>query len=593
MEKTFDNLYKESKENKSFRNLMKIISSEDNIKLAFRSIKTNTGSNTCGTDGLTISDIKDTEIGKYIETIKNKLNYYEPDSVKRVYIEKENGDKRPLGIPTITDRLIQQCIKQVLEPICEAKFYKHSYGFRPNRSTSHAIARLNFLVNLCDMKYVVDIDIKGFFDNVNHNKLIKQIWSIGIKDKKLISIIKAMLKSPIKGEGVPIKGTPQGGILSPLLANIVLNELDWWVASQWENMITRFPYKNNGGKYKALKKSNLKKVFLIRYADDFKIVCKNYEDAKKMYYAVKDFLEKRLKLEINEKKSKVVNLRKSSSEFLGLRFKIKPKGTAKAGYVLQSNIREKKKKIIEKELKESIYKLSKEANGKNVMLLNAKILGLHEYFKMATNVSIDFEKITYSVNRYMYNRLKNVSKYELPRKKSELYKRKYGGSKAKTWIVEGIAIFPIHYIQHCSAMNFSQDICKYTEEGRNKILKKNNKETNKLAIELAQKPIIDKSTQYNDNRISRTSMVNGICEVTGIPLNKESLNCHHKIPRELDGTDEYENLRIIHKNVHKLIHSTDKNTINEYLYIIKNKKALNKLNELRSYCKNEIIEIDF
>ena len=123
--------------------------------------------------------------------------------------------------PTIEDRLIQQCIKQVLEPICEAKFHKDNYGFRPNRSTHHAVSRAMTLMSKSKLHYVVDVDIKGFFDNVDHSKLIKQMWSLGIQDKNLICVINKMLRAEIKGIGVPNKGTPQGGILSPLLANIV------------------------------------------------------------------------------------------------------------------------------------------------------------------------------------------------------------------------------------------------------------------------------------------------------------------------------------------------------------------------------------
>ena len=130
------------------------------------------------------------------------------------------------------DRIIQQCILQVLEPICEAKFHSHSYGFRPNRAASHAIARTTFLMWNSKCHYVVDIDIKGFFDNVNHGKLLKQMWTMGIRDKNLISIIGRILKSKIEGIGIPDKGTPQGGIISPLLSNIVLNELDWWLSDQ-------------------------------------------------------------------------------------------------------------------------------------------------------------------------------------------------------------------------------------------------------------------------------------------------------------------------------------------------------------------------
>ena len=119
---------------------------------------------------------------------------------------------RPLGIPCILDRIIQQCFKQVLEPIAEAHFYNHSYGFRPLRSTHHAMARIQFLVNHSKLHYVVDIDIKGFFDNINHTLLIKQLWNLGIRDRKVIACISKMLKAEIDGEGIPTKGSPQGGL---------------------------------------------------------------------------------------------------------------------------------------------------------------------------------------------------------------------------------------------------------------------------------------------------------------------------------------------------------------------------------------------
>jgi len=144
------------------------------------------------------------------------------------------------------------------------------------------------------------VDIKGFFDNVNHRKLLQQIWTLGIRDTKLIQIIKAMLKAPIQmpdGEILyPDRGTPQGGILSPLLANIVLNELDWWIASQWEGMADhmkspcKVTYYPNGAEkkcnsYTALKKSNLKEMRIVRYADDFKIFCRNRKDAGRAYHS--------------------------------------------------------------------------------------------------------------------------------------------------------------------------------------------------------------------------------------------------------------------------------------------------------------------
>jgi len=163
-----------------------------------------------------INDIEKLNSQDFIEIIQRKFEWYKPKPVKRVEIPKTNGKTRPLGIPTIVDRLVQQCILQVLEPICEAKFHERSNGFRPNRSTEHAIAQCYKMIQKQYLYFVVDIDIKSFFDNVNHAKLIKQMWSLGIRDKTLLSIIKEMLKAPIimpNGEiEYPTKGTPQGGL---------------------------------------------------------------------------------------------------------------------------------------------------------------------------------------------------------------------------------------------------------------------------------------------------------------------------------------------------------------------------------------------
>jgi len=163
MQGTFDELYKMSCRKMKFSNLMQFITDRNNILLAYRNIKKNKGSVTVGTDGLNIDFIMDMGIDNYIKYIQSKFNNYSPKSVRRVDIPKPNGKTRPLGIPCIDDRIIQQCIKQVLEPICEAKFHNHNYGFRPNRSAENAIGRTMYLMNRNKLHYVVDIDIKGFF----------------------------------------------------------------------------------------------------------------------------------------------------------------------------------------------------------------------------------------------------------------------------------------------------------------------------------------------------------------------------------------------------------------------------------------------
>ena len=215
MQKAFDELYQQSKNGNNFYKLLEIIGSEQNICLAYRNLKTNSGSKTAGTDGKTIEDIKGLSDREVIETVRKQLADYHPQSVRRVFIPKPGSDKkRPLGIPCIWDRLIQQCILQILEPICEAKFHERNNGFRPYRSTQNAIAQCYKMAQLQNLHFVVDVDIVGFFDNIDHSKLIRQLWGIGIQDRKLIMIIKQMLKAEILFNDIiitPETGTPQGG----------------------------------------------------------------------------------------------------------------------------------------------------------------------------------------------------------------------------------------------------------------------------------------------------------------------------------------------------------------------------------------------
>lgn len=178
LQEIFDKLYADSKSDKIFTNLMELITDENNIKLAYRNIKRNDGSYTSGVDKINIKDIEKLDSQKYVDIIKHKFEWYKPKPVRRVEIPKPNGKTRPLGIPTIIDRLVQQCILQVLEPICEAKFHERNNGFRPNRSTEHAIAQCYRMIQKQYLYFVVDIDIKSFFDNVNHTKLIKQMWNL-------------------------------------------------------------------------------------------------------------------------------------------------------------------------------------------------------------------------------------------------------------------------------------------------------------------------------------------------------------------------------------------------------------------------------
>lgn len=597
MQTAFDKLYADSVSGRQFRNLVELIQRPENIMLAYRNLRKNSGSKTAGVDKKTISDLNKWSDKKLINYVQRKLDWYVPNAVRRVEIPKDNGKKRPLGIPTIMDRLIQQCILQVLEPICEAKFFKRSNGFRPTHSAENAIAQAERMIQNIGCYYVIDIDIHGFFDNVNHGKLLKQMWALGIRDKKLLSIISAMLKAEVAGIGFPEKGTPQGGIISPLLSNIVLNELDWWVASQWEEMPTKRNYVHriyaNGtpdksNTIRALRSyTKLKECYLVRYADDFKIFCKKHSDAVKLFEATKQWLWERLGLEISPEKSKIVNVKRHYSEFLGFKLRVREKGKKPDGskrYVIEAHVRDKALKKIRARSKEIIGQIRRTYDPKMeyrlIQKYNSYLIGVHNYYCIATHVNLDIHEIAFNVKKSLYNRLK----HRLQRTGSisnRYIQEKYGRSREVRYL-NGHAVVPIAYVQHRVPMDRKIRVNPYTPEGRTEIHK--NLAGLNLAVmnHLMNTPAGQRSVEYNDNRIALYVAQKGKCAVSGIALDANQVDCHHKKPLSLGGDDSYQNLIIVSDAVHVLIHSSSERTIKKYLNDLQlNSKQLAKLNNLR------------
>ncbi|AVV59937.1 group II intron reverse transcriptase/maturase [Paenibacillus glucanolyticus] len=574
---TFSDLYERAKQGNTFNRLYELITSRENILLAYRTIKSNKGSKTVGTDGKTMENLRVMTDNELVDLVKTKLDRYQPKKVRRVFIPKANGEKRPLGIPCIIDRLIQQCFKQVLEPIVEAQFFKHSYGFRPLRSAHNALARVQFLINNGQLHYIVDIDIKGFFDNINHATLFKQIWNLGIRDRKVLSIINRMLKAEIEGEGVPEKGTPQGGILSPLLSNIALHDLDVWVAGQWENFQTKHAYTKRN-KYNALKKSKLKEGFIVRYADDFKILCRDWETAQKWFHAVRLYLKDRLNLDISPEKSKILNLRKQKSEFLGFTIKATLKGKKQ---VAHTGVIDKKKQQIRLQYKKLIQNIKQSPTAGNAHKFNSFVLGVHNYFRKATHVFKEFSRLAYDLRKFTYNRLKRCGIYDHPSNPPPTYRNFYS-TTYRTFLVDGVYLYPIVDVSTSNNLNFSQELTPYTLEGRNRISKKLSGDVLKEIIKLMKSNNPQRTAEYLDNRISRYSMAMGRCEITGAFLYADDVHCHHYVPSNSGGNDKYNNLRIIHRDVHKLIHAVNHETIIELKGVLDlTKSMLIKVNQYR------------
>ncbi len=374
--------------------LLEKVLDNKNLHEAYKQVYKNKGA--CGVDGMTVDEVY-LYMMQYMEEIKEQIRNrkYKPQPVRRVYIPKENGDKRGLGIPTVMDRIIQQAITQVLSSIYEQQFSDSSFGFRPNRSCEMAILKLLELFN-DGYTRVVDIDLEKFFDNVCHDKLISIIMKT-INDGELVSLIRKYLVAGVMENGViqeTKKGTPQGGNISPLLSNIMLNELD-----------------------KELEKRGLN---FVRYADDCIIVVKSKKAANRVMETVTKFIEKKLGLRVNITKSKVA--RPTDIKYLGFGFYVHKNGQIRPKPHLKS-LQKFKRKL--KMLTKRNWSISME---ERIKMLNYVIREWVNYFRIADMKGV-MQEITSHLNRRIRciywkqwktpeNRIKNLTRLGLNNSKA-------------------------------------------------------------------------------------------------------------------------------------------------------------------------------
>ena len=340
---------------------------EDVLKEAWKRVRANKGAS--GIDEVTIADIESYGIEKFLAEIRATLmdNRYKAPPVKRVFIAKADGKQRPLGIPTVKDRVVQMAVKLVIEPLYEADFKDCSYGFRPKRSAKMALEEVR---KACNNKgyYVIDADIKSYFDNINHEKLMLLVEQ-RISDRRILKLIRNWLTAGVLNEAIfeeSITGSAQGGVISPLCANIYLNVLD----TIWEKQGKQY------GK-------------LVRYADDLVIICKNKKNATHAMGILKAVMQK-LELELNSEKTKVVSMwdGKEGFDFLGMHHRRMRTETSK-GTAFQETYQYPSKKAMKK-MKQSI----KEVLGHRTILskdmdyliekLNPKIRGWRNYYGLRT-----------------------------------------------------------------------------------------------------------------------------------------------------------------------------------------------------------------
>ena len=571
----------ESKEIPKFKGLVEIMSSEVVIMTAIHNIKANKGSKTPGIDQKIIDkDYLQKDYYEVVTDIQNSFTNYKPDMVRRKWIPKPGKqEKRPLGIPTIKDRIVQECVRLIIEPILEAQFFQHSYGFRPWRDTHMALERVKDQVHRIGYYWIVEGDISRFFDNVNHTILIKKLYHMGIADRRILMIIKEMLKAGIMDECKKNElGTPQGGIISPILANVYLHQMDKWITREWENKVTQNNYSSKRNQYQSLHRySNLKPAYLIRYADDWILLTDSKEHAEKWKYRISKFLETNLKLKLSDEKTLITNIKEKPIHFVGFTYKVIKEPSMRKGYkpVVRPQQERIDKKLLEiiQDIKMLRLPMTKENLIESISKINSKIRGIINYYSAANMVYFSLAKYHRRITTVAMNSLRRKGVIFKPAR--EVNNLIALHSNYSTWIPaiklpneQLIGITSPAFCKYQKTYNKNQEETPFSSKGRELHLKRTRKQLSLARMEeILQVPEIIKFNKYDKsqeiynyeyfmNRMYAFNRDKGRCKICGEPIiNGDKFHCHHistNLP--LQQINKVQNLLSTHSKCNKLIH---------------------------------------
>lgn len=580
---TLDALYQTTQEaiqgnqRPSFKGLIEIMRSEVVILTAIHNIKSNKGSKTPGSDGEHMQvNILERDYEQVISRVQALFEDYRPQPVRRVWIPKPGKTElRPLGIPTIIDRIVQECTRIVLEPILESQFFAHSYGFRPMRDTQTAIERVTDTAHKTGYHWIIEGDISKFFDNVNHTILLKKLYGMGIHDRRVLMVIKAMLKAGIMDEMKtnPL-GTPQGGIISPLLANAYLHTLDQWIVREWEGKETRHQYVQSQKRLEALRKrSNLKPAFLIRYADDWVLITNTRSNAEKWKYRIAKYLSTNLRLTLSEEKTLITNVREKRVRFLGYDYK-QVRGKARKGWIPRLYPNEDRLKTKIAIIRENIRKIRRIPMQEGVIhqinLVNSQIRGLCNYYQNASWVNIVFAKYSDSLKNTAYRAIrKQGGKWIRANELNNLintHARYTSNVPGVQWKGYNIGVTSLSYVRWQPKALKNQLETPYTELGR-ELYRARSGKTRKLARddEMLNATLSgwinqgNRHPRYNFeyflNRAYALNRDHGRCRVCGNEVDAPNLHIHHRRPwLPLNQVNRVGQLATMHKWCHQCIH---------------------------------------
>lgn len=528
------------------------------VLAVYRITQRNKGKYTAGVDGINIPrEDQDLQYKKRLVLLKEIDIVRKPDPIRRIFIPKPNGKKRPLGIPTMRDRINQEIIRIAIEPIAEYHFSNNSWGFRPKRSCHDASGSLfNKLSRINSPRYILEGDIKGCFDNINHSHIVNTLLNWKTPEWATKLILK-MLKSGIFHNGEIYDsdtGTPQGGVISPLLANVALTSLDNFCFEHYGRTTT-----TNGKKFEINP--------IVRYADDFIITCKSKRFAQQVKVEISQMLTEKIGLTLSDEKTNITHITKGFN-FLGFNFRKYPKRHAEkklksdrtwSDYILL--IKPQKEKVLEflSGCKEVLDNNKSALQSTVIDILNPKLRGWSMYYRHVVSKQL-FRKVDYE----LWNKLFHWSRRRHP-------------SKSNSWVIN----------KYFSKMGTLKCVFKVRENGL-WIPKISHIPIKRHVIMNGSYRVYDKSPatqeywkkrEYTNafKQIHSVRMTNlfkkqdGNCSYCKEPLTKEQISeslvdTHHMLPRSLGGTESYCNLRLLHKECHRELHAKIPRIVMENLW---------------------------
>jgi len=550
------------------RALHPMVYDENNVAFAVRQLNRSPGKMALGPDGTNYETLSGYSVAELATVVKERLLNKTMDYVRRTHIPKGNrkdGRMRPLGICSIWDKLVEKCIQLVLEPYCETKFVKSSFGFREQVSTHNALAKVK---NQCQtMPYALSIDLADYFGTIDPDITYRELWHIGIRDKVILNYIFRFIKKGYYEDSCKVedpRGCPQGSVLGPLISNAYLHRFDVWLRDQgdcWHDPnVAKFHHPVH--RRRNLGRTGLKVGIHVRYADDILVLCKDINDARRFRYSITKYLTRNMRLTINEEKTRIYDLTREKMKYLGYDFHVssRPNPRKKGVFLVSNTLPKAKADEIIDECRVLLRTIRKNPCLKTFTDWNAYVVGIHNYYRGMTHFYDCFQKLGWRIKKLFYHTMEDRAKFT----NEQACKNGFLNGRYQSWGKEGHYCFMGYPIIEIDWANWDSNLISYH---KGTVLRANPYDYGMMK----HKPgVIMESIEYLVNtskhiknsrlamfRVSKYSCVKGISFLSGVFVPVDEYHCHHIIPEGRGGGHDFGNLCVLSEAEHTILHGSN------------------------------------